>query len=142
MTNSLTLLVGKCRVLVVALTTILFSGCIIDGDFIEDEFYDDFYYADLVVDWQVRDMSESNYCAVLGIDHWILAITGPESRRVYRDCAFDVWSSELDLVSLYEGYYRIRLEGRDSLGRPVSELRADVDLDSWLTSTTYITLDL
>jgi hypothetical protein len=86
------------------------------------------YLADLQVDWRIAGSQSATYCDAYDIDRWVLTVSGPESREVYVDCRAHYWSSENDLLALYEGTYNINVRAVSSTGATVASQSSTVSV--------------
>jgi hypothetical protein len=126
-----------------ALTAALVLGLFVTGCYVEttDPHYHEpgVYLGDLEVSWRVEGSQAVSLCDAYGIDSWDVEVRGPESRDVSVDCRQNWWSSESDLLAMYEGRYTVTVRARDLLGRALAGQSTTVDVvdDGFVKSLTF-----
>jgi len=113
------------------------AGCVV----VEEDPYGPapIYLADLQVDWRILGSQSADYCDAFGIQSWIVEVRGPESRDVVVDCRAHYWSSENDLLSMFEGHYDITVRAVDRYGYTVALQGSRLDLlaDGYLRQLSF-----
>lgn len=109
-------------------TLALAGGCYVETT--DDPYYDGpgVYLADLEVKWRIQGSQSPGYCDSYGISKWIVSVRGPESRDVVIDCRDNWWTTENDLLSMYEGTYSVTVEAEDAYGYVVAGQSTSVHL--------------
>ena len=118
------------RALLAALALVvlgLASGCYVVED---DPYYHEpgIFLGDLEVNWRVDGSQSTTRCDAYGIYRWVVSVRGPESRDVVLDCRADWWSTENDLLDMYEGRYAVTVEAEDIDGYLLAGQSSSVDL--------------
>lgn len=137
MTNTLDKLTRLALLCGIALLASVSTGCVVevDGDPIIDSV---FIYdrADMEVRWSINRSTDPTWCDDLGIETWLVEVSGPDARDVYVDCRADYWNTGSSLYGLDEGDYRVRLTALDfddvaimSAGARVNDVYDDGGVD-------------
>jgi hypothetical protein len=89
------------------------AGCVIEVDdpIVEPLYFNDM--ADMEVRWSINGSTDPIWCNDLGIETWLVELSGRDAQDVYVDCRGDFWDTGSALYGLTEGDYRVRLTALD-----------------------------